>query len=95
MRKFKKWYSSNRVSEFLAMLILVEEWKEGLQQREGRTNKMYNNAVMVEKKILPSSGIQFYWKLFDSIIKSTVIMTHAVLMTIGNKTHEDTQSNQL
>lgn len=50
MRKFKKWYSSNRVFEFLAMLILVEEWKEGLQQCEGRTNKMYNNAVMIEKK---------------------------------------------
>lgn len=32
------------------MLILVEEWKEGLQQCEGRTNKMYNNAVMIEKK---------------------------------------------
>ncbi|KAI6074661.1 Acidic amino acid decarboxylase GADL1 [Aix galericulata] len=37
-------------SGLIAMLMLVEEWKEGLQQCEGRTNKMYNNAVMIEKK---------------------------------------------
>lgn len=32
------------------MLILAEEWKESLQQHEGKTNKMYFNTVIVEGK---------------------------------------------
>jgi len=42
------------------VLILAEEWKESLQQDEGKTNKMYCNTVIVEgkkKKVFPSSGI--------------------------------------
>jgi len=32
------------------VLILAEEWKESLQQDEGKTNKMYFNTVIVEEK---------------------------------------------
>jgi len=33
------------------VLILAEEWKESLQQDEGKTNKMcFNKFIVVEKK---------------------------------------------
>lgn len=50
MRKFKKWYSSNGDFEILAVLILAEEWRESLQQHEGKNNKMYFNTAIVENQ---------------------------------------------
>lgn len=36
IRKFIKWCNSNRTFDSLAVLVLAEEWKEGLQSHEGR-----------------------------------------------------------
>lgn len=49
MKRFEKWCGLNRAFDSLAVLVLAEEGKKGLQQHEEESNEMHNNVVMIEK----------------------------------------------